>query len=433
MSPSQQSGENNFIDRNKFKELIQKHLVPLFSGAKLKDGFKKSISNQKTVAFNSPCELRVKPSEYANYCLVIERSQPFAKASSDFITEYKVAKAFISVLADIKDAIGTAFEQDLLSTIKRRIVARALCDDPKLEFTLLSSIDQLDLWSTRLYEGQPISVSMGFEPSCRPRDTISLDDLWYNDFGSVITNGFDTLLVSSYSGKLKAYESLPKASTIPSYAPHRLAPIAFWTTLIDDRIAIVLNRTSEILIFRDGQLIFSRRGGIWHFLAYEPVITQMKCPQNANVRKAVLESCLDASFARTGACVGILRSRHEQMLKKVAPEERDHTELKTSAKSILISKIIAGQKFQSIDRRLRQELMAIDGATILGHDGKVLAVGAILNIAGGSTGGGRTAAAKELSKYGTGIKVSEDGYIEAYYRRDPKEKLILAFSMMKSG
>ena len=33
---------------------------------------------------------------------------------------------------------------------------------------------------------------------------------------------------------------------------------------------------------------------------------------------------------------------------------------------------------------------------------------------GGSAGGGRTAAAKRLAQMGVGIKVSEDGYIEAF-------------------
>lgn len=67
-----------------------------------------------------------------------------------------------------------------------------------------------------------------------------------------------------------------------------------------------------------------------------------------------------------------------------------------------------------MDRRLRQELMAIDGATVLSHDGELLAVGAILKIPGGSTGGGRLAAAKALGKLGLGIKVSQDGGITGF-------------------
>jgi hypothetical protein len=80
--------------------------------------------------------------------------------------------------------------------------------------------------------------------------------------------------------------------------------------------------------------------------------------------------------------------------------------------------MIGCNKFQELDRRFRQELLAIDGATLIGHDGTVLAVGAILKIEGGSTGGGRLAAAQTLSQYGLGIKVSQDGPIQGF-RSEP--------------
>jgi hypothetical protein len=76
--------------------------------------------------------------------------------------------------------------------------------------------------------------------------------------------------------------------------------------------------------------------------------------------------------------------------------------------------MVHGRKFHELDRRLRQELVAIDGATVLSHEGDLLAVGAILKIEGGSASGGRLAAAKTLSSLGVGIKVSQDGGITGY-------------------
>ena len=57
-------------------------------------------------------------------------------------------------------------------------------------------------------------------------------------------------------------------------------------------------------------------------------------------------------------------------------------------------------------------MLALDGAVVIKHTGEVIAVGAIVQVPGGSTGGGRKAAATELSKLGVGIKVSADGPIE---------------------
>ena len=77
--------------------------------------------------------------------------------------------------------------------------------------------------------------------------------------------------------------------------------------------------------------------------------------------------------------------------------------------------MIAGRRFQDLDRRLRQELLAIDGATLIDQEGELLAVGAILKIPGGSTGGGRLAAAIELSTLGLGVKVFQDGGISGFH------------------
>ena len=425
------STDHDSIDRKRFYMLVVEQLLPFFSGAEIVPEVEDSSSRSAAVAFKNPCAIALKPTKDDTYSIVVRRRQRFAAATSDFVSEHGVASAFVSSIQAIKDAIGEHFERDLLSTIKRRIVVRAVCGVRDNENTVLSVVDQFDIWSTQLYEGQPISAAVGFDPYSGIGE-VSLREVWLKDFSSVLSNGFDTILTCDYEGKATGYQSLPVPDPLPPYSPHRLSPIAEWSKK-EGRIAIALNRTGEILVIRNGQLVFTRRGGYWHFLTLRTAITQMKCPQNREVRKAVMESCLDASFARTGACIGVFRRRHEKYLPKVAPMTDDHIAADCSPKNRLISMILNDRKFQDLNRNLRQELLAIDGATLLSYDGRVLAVGAILNIEGGSTGGGRLAAAKELSKYGTGIKVSQDGRIEAYYRRNhdtPEEEMRLAFSLM---
>jgi len=419
------------MDRDKFRHIVEKHLVPLFSGAILLDDFEESSSSQKTVSWRDPCSFYIKPRKDADYRCVLTRTQEFAKTASGGVTEHKVVVAFIEALQEIAESIGSLAEQDLLSHLARRVAVKAICQRANHEPMVLATIDQFDTWSTRLYEGQPITAAVGFSSSPRPPG-VSLGDIWEKDFSPVLTNGFDTLLSSDFEGRIKGYRSLkiPEPEELPLYAPHRLSLIAFWTAQHPARIAIVLNRTGEILVIQNGRLVFTRRGGVWHFLTHEPVITQMRCPQDKDVRKAVYASCLDASFARTGACIGIMTSGDVHRLGKVAPEKGDHIQTGISVKSRLINKIVRGKAFQYLDRRLRQELLAIDGATILDYQGKLLAVGAILHIDGGSSGGGRLAAAIELGKYGTGIKVSQDGGIRGYYRCKDQETARPAFVVM---
>ena len=59
-------------------------------------------------------------------------------------------------------------------------------------------------------------------------------------------------------------------------------------------------------------------------------------------------------------------------------------------------------------------VIELDGACIIDMSGNVCACGAIIKNDSGSTGGGRGAASKKLSRYGFAIKISTDGYIELY-------------------
>jgi len=104
------------------------------------------------------------------------------------------------------------------------------------------------------------------------------------------------------------------------------------------------------------------------------------------------------------------KERYEEV---VMPADRlgDGASLKSRALDLLI----AGRTFPELDRRLRLELLTIDGALVLDHRGKVLAAGAIIKIPGGSTGGGRLAAARVLASLGLGIKVSQDGSVVCFH------------------
>ena len=98
-------------------------------------------------------------------------------------------------------------------------------------------------------------------------------------------------------------------------------------------------------------------------------------------------------------------------------------------KAQCLKKIIDGKKFHELSRKLRQELVAMDGATVVDLDGTIIAVGAILKIEAGSEGGGRLAAATTLAKYGIAIKISQDGILKAFYYDKKAGKLKSLFTV----
>jgi hypothetical protein len=264
-----------------------------------------------------------------------------------------------------------------------------------------------------------MGAAVGFTPEAADHDAlpaVQLREAWAEDFGAVLTNSFDTMLVADFEGHLLAYDAMAAPAEPPPLAPVRLAAVAHWSAQHPDRLALVLNRADELLVLRHGSLIFARRAGSWFFLAPEAIVQQMGGPRSQALRQAVYASCLDASFAGTGACLGILNAEATARLREIAPEPADHLPAQHSAKARLLQRAINGQPFYALDRRLRQEILAIDGATILDHNGQILAAGAILKVPGGSSGGGRRAAAVALAALGVGIKVSADGGIEGFRR-----------------
>ena len=317
----------------------------------------------------------------------------------------------------MNDELTGPLKDDLLSTFQRRVVAEAAAE-PGEGANLLTVIDQMALWATRLYEGAPIASAIGIDPTVSGLKSLPLKNLAEQDFFAVLSNGFDTMLTLSKQLEFAGHVVLDATPSARGYCPWRHSAIAAWTSLGKGRIAVVLNRLGEILIFRDGQLLFARRSGKWNFLTHGPIIRQMGVPKDEDIRKAIYETALDASFARTGACIGVIAAGGMKSAERMIADT-DWLSKGLSDKAKAIARIVNTKKFHELDRTVRQELAAIDGATVIDHEGTVVAVGAILKIEGGSTGGGRTAAAKQLATLGLGVKISQDGGISGY-RRDSK-------------
>ena len=393
------------------REIASEYLVPFFSGASIASIASPSDTYHQLVAIRDPQSIHFKVNKRDRYRLTITRPQPFITSASPVIPEINVISAFVSVLGEMENELTTTLKDDLLSTFQRRVVARALYGG-KYEQSILAGIDLMARWGTRLYEGAPISAAIGFRLTSTQGE-LAFSDLAGSDVAAVLSNGFDTLLAFNFDGQFLGHESLEQGRELPSFCPMRQSQLAHWTTGKHTRLALSLNRLGEILVVRQEQILFARRSGRWHFLTHVPVISQMNVPRDVALRTAIYETSIDASFARTGACIGVVGGKNANKWPDVV-QVQDHLKTGTSAKVVALRAVVKGQLFHKLDRRTRQELSAIDGALVLSHQGEIHAVGAILKISGGSTGGGRLAAAKALGKLGLGVKVSQDGGITGF-------------------
>lgn len=384
---------------DELRNALNLYLAPLLA-AQILPHTVQCQANSKRVASLEPTMTAIKAQNDDTERVVLFRQPGFTPE------ELKLTKNFVEELFAIHDAVTSNYRSELFTFLPTRVIARHLGSADAVSKILR----QFEAWSTRTYEGGAITSSIGVDPGAKGQ-SISLDEIFHHDFSAVISNGFDTLLVSTPESKVSGSGQLTANQLGLNYVPYRLNAIAEWAD--DGKIAFVLNRLGEQLIFKERKLVFSKRRGEWQFYAHEMYLRQMQPPENRVLREAIYQSCLDISFARSGGCIIVVRSGSLKEVENIISNSDILSNPNPSIKAKTIRAMV-DKRFQDLDRRLRQELLALDGAMVMDHQGNILAAGAIISVPAGSEGGGRTAAAKKGSGLGLGIKISEDGAISVY-------------------
>lgn len=407
------------VSEQVFRQVLEQLLFPLFPGTEFASKSPAAIPRRNrhklVTQVGSGTDLRLMPDQHAQVCVQIHRPQKFAD------DEKVVIRTFLESVGRAYRDWEAAYGRDTAASVMSEVVAGSVASEStRLVGRLIS---MLVSWAQQTYEGDRIAFSVGLDPQAENTGG-SLADIEDEDFLKVLSNGQDTLMVVSADGFLVRHETLAQPSSSAALmSPVRLEGLAQWTGENEARAAITLNRNGEILAFRQGTLLFARRRGDWRYFAHNSVIARFVHRAMANnsafdLRREIYRTALDAAFTRSGACIGVMNASCTSQGIESLVDSRDrlrHADQDSKAKAL--ANLIGVSKFQELDRRLRLELVSVDGATILGHDGSVLAVGAILRIGGGSAGGGgREAASCALARYGLGIKVSNDGYIRARNR-----------------
>lgn len=419
------------ISLAQFRRLVERFIMPLVAGTTIRE----CRGACPVYAIRNPptsIRLSLDPREGRHRVLFLSRSQAFTE------DEVKLSGEIVRKWASVFR--GNHIAEAYFDVIAERCQVETIAEfmDFSARACLLRILDTMAAWGGQSYEGQRIAFSVGLEEQdATENDTLAptFMELRDEDFLKVMTSGYDTLLVCDRQGRLLRHDTLIPAPMSSSwsaaelhddisameqaYAPVHFLPIARWAA--GGRYALSLNREGEILLFKDKTLLFVRRRGQWIFFTHSAYIAGLgRRGQKVAARKALYQTVLDVSFKRSGGCIGLWNPRHRRDATCIAGPDRldvpgggPHEE-SMSPKSRFLRQIISGRKFQDLPRKLRQELVSIDGATVILHDGTILTVGAILKIEGGSTGGGRTAAAMELAKKGVGVKISNDGKI-AYW------------------
>ena len=365
-------------------------------------------------------------------------------------TEQHIAR---NILAEWQKIFTAPHLDDYAAVCLRQaqLIGIAKILSPEHHATVQGILNLLSFWSSETYEGDKISFSVGIDENDGGPAPVNFFDICNEDYAKVLTSGCDSLLVCNAEGGITAYCESPlpaEAEAAHVYAPLPFLPVAYWTS--QNRCAFCLSKNGDILVFKNQQLLFAKRRGKWLHFSHQAYLAELGYQGQSGSRstiEALYLSLLDVSFRRKGACIGFFKKnavtpwminerRNQRIGQNITQaelvrisQENLHSHLKeivnkndileheSSSKTALLRSALPNTSFSQIPRRLRAELLSIDGATLVFDDGSVFAVGAILKVPGGSSSGGRKAAAMTLAEHGIGIKVSNDGHITAWSRR----------------
>ena len=454
------------MQKQDFIELVNNFIIPLFTGSSL-EGEEASTIRDAEVAQGNGGTILCKMNKADNYRLIIKREQPFKKF------EVHLVHAIIEELNSVYKYNIT--EVEYKKTLQQYALEKAICKSvtEKSVDTLLNLIYELSKWGTRTYEGG--RPTFGFIISPRnigdtEETPIHFSRILSRDFSTMLSDDINSVMFINSKGMLINYYNLPNINDQNVYAPFNYIKMA--RACQKGRVGIALTETSDLLIFSEGELVFAKRRGSWSSYSHDEIIRKISDKSNKDVQEAVYLSALDISFSNSGACICYLRKDQEKnalkhidiyditsesiytakmhtlnsrnLIERIEDAENFEKTIDTeirgfpenynkfledekATKACSLVKIIAGKKFHELDRRLRAELLSIDGATILDFEGNLLCVGAIVEIEAGSSGGGRLAAARTLARYGVAMKVSMDSTITGYWFDTKRNKVKTLF------
>ncbi len=451
--------------KEEFYKIVENMILPLFTGTVI-NGEELSSSRDSEVAFGKQNTLLIKADKSDEYRLVLKRGQAFKSFELNLLKSILNEINFISTL-ELKDA-------NYVRTLQLHAVEKSIClsiVDEETASTMLGIIGELEKWSSRTYEGMQVALGIIIDQSS---NSIQADKLHYSqimnkEFFALLSDGINSYIKYDREGNLIGSIQLSKSSRFACIAPNDYEDIAKFCN--DKYIGIVLTPVGDLLIFKNRTLLFAKRSGQWNVYSHEELVRLLSNRGSYSVkeiRRSIYYTALDSSFKYSGGCIVYLNSdmvenalthinAHDILDEKYFEIKKaqviananklynlaslsqveatydvsydEFLENQKCYKAKCLRKIIGGKPFQDLNRKLRQELVGMDGATVIDADGTVIAVGAILKIEAGSEGGGRLAAATTLAKYGIAIKISQDGMLKAFYADKKLGKIKTLFTV----
>lgn len=324
----------------------------------------------------------------------------------------------------------------------------------------------LEKWSVQTYEGKNVTLGFVIDPNAKSNFEGaygSFKNFIRDDFSAVFTDCIQSVIELDDHCEFCRYLSITETGAIEDCKLTKRVPVRFSNVIqkyiTDSKVGIFLLNNGDIILSKNQEVRFVKRNLKWLNMSYEAFRNVLDdfITKN-NIQDSLVEdiyaSMLDVSFSHTGGIISVINdvslltkedkdgfpilhkcdflldsSTYNELYQFFKDENKKYKECgsdhlvitekdikKRILKRIAIDSFIQNKSFGQLDRKLRSELISLDGACILTSSGQVCSCGAIIKNDSGSSGGGRGAASKKLSRFGVAIKISTDGYIELFIK-----------------
>lgn len=297
-------------------------------------------------------------------------------------------------------------------------------------------LEKMHMWSQKTYEGRKMPFSFIIDATDKTKGNSDYIKFLDSTHSAVFTDGMSSGIALDNSGLIVKYFSVSEDQshhndnhlTLAPYRFKDFANMCYTDSNGSVWVGVITQSNGDILIFKRREIVFAKRNGTWFYVdsyrVFSAVSAFLSNPDTAEkekLAKLIYLSILDVSFSRVGGCIAIIDEEHRREVQDnfIMNDDLDRHDEKDNKKKILKRLITAcsdnnNRSFFEIDQKLRQDLLSLDGATLIDGAGKILGVGAIVKIDGGSNEGGRLAATKQLAKFGLAIKISTDGQVRGF-------------------
>jgi len=347
---------------------LETHIKPLLPGAVMSGPYRGGISPALLICYDTKHRLRIYLPSGLEQFFVFERTHPFSEEERSFMEE---------IIQGIRSA-AFAGKQPLEAAAASATLAVSRYAAPEFPETVARVVKIYEAW---LACGKVKTAHTTGIRLMRHADTLgNIFDPVGERLAKALGTNPDALVIIDVKGGIRAIEKFPSPDGENRrgqdiFAPVGHAGVAAWANS-RRKVAIRMTGDGTILLFNRGQLLFTRKNGVWrsppHTLANIASIPESIDGVAPETVTALYLTALDLTSGNRASRIGLIRTSAGRRLPGMWKEKTRFPKGSARKNAKLLAGMIHAQKFHEIPRTIRAEVCSLGGVLFLDGQGSIL-------------------------------------------------------------